>query len=129
MFWAIFLPTPSRRGRRADFVEGYIESHQNFYPRPRVEGDIPDQVSNVELVEFLPTPSRRGRRCAPRCPDPPRRYFYPRPRVEGDQQRGPCDQDAVHFYPRPRVEGDTFLTTSIISSRYFYPRPRVEGDV
>ena len=59
MIEKIFLPTPSRRGRRA--TGRYCQLVYHFYPRPRVEGDAQ----------------------APRA-EPTQKNFYPRPRVEGD---------------------------------------------
>ena len=55
----------------------------NFYPRPRVEGDIGPIRLFDWMRQFLPTPSRRGR---PLMIDGGfgETYFYPRPRVEGD---------------------------------------------
>ena len=57
----------------------------DFYPRPRVEGDTNGFTFNTPQFKFLSTPSRRGR------PD--------------DRQRGSVGR---HFYPRPRVEGDPY---------------------
>ena len=56
---------------------------EDFYPRPRVEGD-----------NFPCLPVRYST------------YFYPRPRVEGDNPKLDRWQQQTNFYPRPRVEGD-----------------------
>ena len=81
-------------------------SRANFYPRPRVEGDI--VVSDVDRPVIV--------------------NFYPRPRVEGDQSVLIIPLLQAHFYPRPRVEGDMLDAAFDKSIRHFYPRPRVEGD-
>ena len=55
----------------------------NFYPRPRVEGDIRTTEKSPSTVNF-----------------------YPRPRVEGDIMDELDSNYLSNFYPRPRVEGD-----------------------
>ena len=94
-----FYPRPPRRGRHISSPT--LTIGQNFYPRPRVEGD-------PHLSAAF-----HGRS----------RYFYPRPRVEGDVNYNGQKIVELNFYPRPRVEGDFDpLATEYIEDD-FYPRP------
>ena len=124
---------------------------EDFYPRPRVEGDSSAKSCGGRPSVFLPTPSRGGR---------PKMHIFSIAlaiisthalawRATGGS---PCqDLSIADFYPRPRVEGDVFIpnfsfpevaisthaltwraTSIAISSAAkgwnFYPRPHMEGD-
>ena len=82
---------------------------EDFYPRPRVEGDSSAKSCGGRPSVFLPTPSRGGR---------PKMHIFSIAlaiisfhalawRATGGS---PCqDLSIADFYPRPRVEGDVFI--------------------
>ena len=100
----------------------------DFYSRPRVGGDEPDQRNGKRQKEFLLTPPRGGRLLKlPLLLLP--FYFYSRPRVGGDlaiERQGRAV--IIDFYSRPRVGGDAHPLPDFFPEKDFYSRPRVGGD-
>ena len=105
-----------------------IQQAMDFNPRPREEGDSPeelplyvDSISIHALVKRATTAYHHiGNFCC---------YFNPRPREEGDLFICSLSRSKLHFNPRPREEGDSFHCLYYKVPVYFNPRPREEGDL
>ena len=122
-----FLPTPSHGGRPHSDTCLALSS-TDFYPRPHMEGDLPQgllslwlQISthaltwratfwplyiSARLFSFLPTPSHGGR-------------------LRG---AGGHVYHVPPFLPTPSHGGRPFCASNSLWISYFYPRPHMEGD-